>query len=76
MQPACALQVYHHRRRFWHATLRLRNAIRRYHPPQRVVLSQSSCIGERKVLFQIMLDGAEPRDARYASVWHPLNDQQ
>ena len=28
------------RRRFWHATLRLRSAIRRHHPPQRAVLSQ------------------------------------
>jgi len=51
------------RRRFWHATLRLRSAIRRHHPPQRAVLSQICCFGERKVmLFQILLDGAEPRD--------------
>ena len=43
--------------------LRLRNAIRRHHPPQRAVLSQICCFGERKVvLFQILLDGAEPRD--------------
>ena len=43
---------------------RLRSAIRRHHPPQRAVLSQSGCFGERKmVLFQILLDGAEPRDA-------------
>jgi len=52
------------RRRFWHAPLRLRSAIRRHHPPQRAVLSQICCFGERKVvLFQILLDGAEPRDA-------------
>jgi len=45
------------RRRFWHATLILRSAIRRHHPPQRAV------VGEHKVvLFQILLDGAEPRD--------------
>jgi len=51
------------RRRFWHATLRLRSAIRRHHPPQRAVLSQICCFGERKVvLFQILLDGAEPHD--------------
>ena len=51
-------------RRFWHATLRLRSAIRRHHPPQRAALSQICCFGERKVvLFQILLDGAEPRDA-------------
>jgi len=44
--------------------LRLRSAIRRHHPPQRAVLSQICCFGERKVvLFQIMLEGAEPRDA-------------
>jgi len=44
--------------------LRLRSAIGRHHPPQRVVLSQICCFGERKVLlFQILLDGAEPRDA-------------
>jgi len=41
----------------------LRSAIRRHHPPQRAVLSQICCFGERKVaLFQILLDGAEPRD--------------
>jgi len=44
--------------------LRLRSAIRRHHPPQRAVLSQICCFGERKVvLSQILLDGAEPRDA-------------
>jgi len=43
---------------------RLRSAIRRHHPPQRAVLSQICCFGERKVLlFQILLDGAEPHDA-------------
>jgi len=43
---------------------RLCSAIRRHHPPQRAVLSQICCFGERKVvLFQILLDGAEPRDA-------------
>jgi len=50
--------------RFWHATLRLRSAIRRHHPPQRAVLSQICCFVGRKVaLFQILLDCAEPRDA-------------
>ena len=44
--------------------LRLRSAIRLHHPPQRAVLSQICCFGERKVvLFKILLDGAEPRDA-------------
>jgi len=44
--------------------LRLRSAIRRHHSPQRAVLSQICCFGERKVvLFQILLDVAEPRDA-------------
>ena len=59
-----ALQLQRRRRRrFWHATLRLRSAIRRHHPPQRAVLSQICCFGERKVvLFQILLEGAEPRD--------------
>ena len=42
----------------------LHSTIRRHHPPQRAVLSQICCFGERKVvLFQILLDGAEPRDA-------------
>ena len=51
-------------RRFWHATLRLRSAIHRHHFRQRAVLSQICCFGERKVvLFQILLDGAELRDA-------------
>jgi len=51
-------------RRFWHATLRLCSTICRHHPTQRVVLSQICCFGERKVvLFQILLDGAEPHDA-------------
>ena len=45
--------------------LSLRNAIRQHHPPQRAVLSQICCFGERKVvLFQILLDGAEHTDAR------------
>jgi len=45
--------------------LRLRSTIRRHHLPHRAVLSQiCCCFGERKVvLFQILLDGAEPRDA-------------
>ena len=39
-------------------------AIRRHHPTQRAVLSQICCFWEHKVvLFQIMLDDAEPRDA-------------
>ena len=51
------------RRRFCHATLRLLSAIRRHHPLQRAVMSQICCFGEHKVvLFQILLDGAEPRD--------------
>jgi len=42
----------------------LRSAIRRHHPPQRAVLSQICCFWEHKVvLFQILLDSAEPRDA-------------
>jgi len=44
--------------------LRLHSAIRRHHPPQRAVLSQICCFGEHKVvLFQILLDGAEPCNA-------------
>ena len=44
--------------------LRMRSAIRRHDPPQRAVLSQICCFGERKVvLFQILLNGADPRDA-------------
>ena len=43
---------------------RLHSAIRLHHPPQRAVLSQICCFRQRKVvLFQILLDGAEPRDA-------------
>jgi len=33
------------RRRFWHATIRLRSTIHRHHPPQRAVLSQICCFG-------------------------------
>ena len=44
--------------------LRLRSAIRRHHPPQRAVLSQICCFGERKmVLFQILLDVADGTSA-------------
>ena len=44
--------------------LRLHSTICRHHPPQRVVLSQICCFGERKVvLFQILLDSTEPLDA-------------
>ena len=49
--------MVYRRRRFWHATLRLRSAICRHHPRQRAVLSHICCFGEHKV------DGAEPRDA-------------
>ena len=43
---------------------RLRSTIRLHHPPQRAVLSQICCFGERKtVMFQILLNGAEPCDA-------------
>jgi len=60
------------RRRFWHATLRLRSAICRHHPPQRAVLSHICCFGEHKmVLFQILLDGAEPRDPGMTWLHHP-----
>ena len=49
------------------------SAIRRHHPPRRAVLSQICCFGtdgERKVvLFQILLDGAEPRDAGSGTTW-------
>ena len=49
--------------------LSLRSAIRRHHPPQRVVLRQICCFGERKVvLFQILLDDAEPQDAGSAAL--------
>ena len=42
---------------------RLRSAIHRHYPPQRAVLCQICCFWERKVVvFQILLDGAEPRD--------------
>ena len=57
------IRTFNNRLHFWHATLRLRSAICRHHPPQRAVLSQICCFRERKVvLFQILLDGAEPRD--------------
>ena len=58
-----SLQYSLHRcRRFWHVTLRLCSTIRRHHPPQRAVLSQICCFGKREVvLFQILLDSAEPR---------------
>ena len=50
--------------------LRLRSAIRRHHPPQRAVLSQNiCCFGECKVvLFQILLDGAEPHVGVFSSL--------
>ena len=51
----------------------LRSAIRRYHPPQRAVLSQICCFGERKmVMFQILLDGAEPCDAGTTQLSSPV----
>jgi len=54
----------HHHRHFWYATLRFRSTIRRHHPPLMAVLSQICCFVERKVVvFQMLLDGAEPRDA-------------
>jgi len=74
--PPCRLAsgvwVSRRRHRFWHATLRLRSAIHWHHPPQRTVLSQICCFGERKVvLFQILLDGAEPRDAGTTWLFSP-----
>jgi len=43
------------RRRFWHATLRLRSAMRRHHPPPRAVLSQICCFGDLYNRFKTML---------------------
>jgi len=41
-----------------------RRQLGRHLPPQRAVLSQICCFGKHKVvLFQILLDGDEPRDA-------------
>ena len=52
---------------------RLRSAIRRHHPPQRAVLSQICCFGKRKmVMFQILLDGAEPCDAGTTQLSSPV----
>ena len=52
---------------------RLRSAIRRHRPPQRAVLSQICCFGERKmVMFQILMDGAEPRDAGTTQLSSPV----
>jgi len=52
---------------------RLRSAIRRHHPPQRAVLSQICCFGEHKmVMFQILLDGAEPCDAGTTQLSSPV----
>ena len=52
---------------------RLRSAIRRHHPPQRAVLSQICCFGERKmVMFQILLDDAEPCDAGTTQLSSPI----
>ena len=50
MSSACLLYRRHHRRRFWHATLRLHSVIRRHHPPQRAVLSQICCFGKCKMV--------------------------
>ena len=49
-------------------------AIHRHHPSQRAVLSQICCFGEHKVvLFQILLDGAEPRDAGTTWLFSPVH---
>ena len=67
----------HRRRRFWHETPRLCSAIRRYHPPQRAVLSQICCFGECKmVMFQILLDGAEPHDGDDLVVFSSLPERR
>ena len=52
---------------------RLRSATRRHHPPQRAVLSQICCFGECKmVMFQILLNGAEPCDAGTTQLSSPV----
>jgi len=52
---------------------RLRSAIRRHHPPQRAVLSQICCFGERKmVMFQILLNGAEPCGSETTQLSSPV----
>jgi len=63
----------------WHSSSflacnsRLRSAIRRHHPPQRAVLIQICCFGEHKmVMFQILLDGAEPCDAGTTQLSSPV----
>ena len=53
--------------------LRLRSTIRRHHPPQRAVLSQICCFGQRKVvLFQILLDGAKPHGVGTTWLFSPV----
>ena len=56
--------------------LRLRSTIRRHHHPQRAVLSQICCFGEHKVVVsQILLDGAEPRDAGMSWLSSPVRQR-
>jgi len=60
--------VSYGRRRFWHATLRLRIAIRRHRPPQTAVLSKICCFGERKVVMSKI----RRRGGRQASVFSSM----
>jgi len=56
--------------------LRLRNAMRLYHAPQRAVLSHICCFRECKVvLFQILLEGDKPRDAGTTWLSSPVHQR-
>jgi len=72
----CTAQSLVPRCHFWHATLRLHNAIRRQHPPQRAVLSYICCFGEHKaVVSQIPLDDDDPRDAGTSWLSSPVRQR-
>jgi len=59
--------------RFWHATQRLRSAVRRPHPPRRPVLGRIHCFRQCEIVgSQILLYGAQPCDAG-ASSWSLLS---
>ena len=69
----CTCLNHHSSSSFLACNSRLRSAIRRHHPPQRAILSQICCFGERKmVMFQILLDGAEPCDAGTTQLSSPV----
>ena len=68
---AAAMVTRRRLRRFWHATLRLRSAIRRHHPPQTAILSQICCYSGYTAVNNVsdVIKAKNVRGPEYGDSW-------